>query len=190
MQIVPAIADRVVNCSSSSAPRSGLAPFEKFQQPIDEDTRYLLRTFPIYGRGTSSSFTGSLADRSGLPAEGPRVPIRSARSIRGTTVTASSSRKYIRGRAWRPDGPCRKSSCPPIPPTASGILLDNGWYQALRKPSVTLVTSGRVGPPPPGVVTASGDPYDVDVLGLGNRVPGLAVRVLPGSGGPRRRNAA
>src|SRR6266702_2323130 len=53
---------------------------------------------------------------------------------------------------------------PTYPPYGKRILLDNGWYQALCKPNVTLVTEAVESVTSTGVVTQSGSPYDVDVL--------------------------
>jgi 4-hydroxyacetophenone monooxygenase len=53
---------------------------------------------------------------------------------------------------------------PSYPPYGKRILLDNGWYRALRRPNVTLVDEAVGAVTPTGVVTRSGTPYDADIL--------------------------
>ncbi|HJY96443.1 MAG TPA: NAD(P)/FAD-dependent oxidoreductase, partial [Streptosporangiaceae bacterium] len=48
MQIVPAIADQVKQLTVFQRTPPWVAPFEKFQKPIDPYARYLLHTYPLY----------------------------------------------------------------------------------------------------------------------------------------------
>jgi 4-hydroxyacetophenone monooxygenase len=164
MQIVPAIADQVDELVVFQRTPQWVAPFEKFQQPIDEGTRYLLRTFPIYRAWYFLKLYWQFGDkvldslRKDPDWPHPERAVNSRNDGHREFFT-----QYIRDELGdRTD--LFEKLLPTYPPYGKRILLDNGWYQALRKPSVTLVTEAVASVTPTGVVTASGDPYDVDVL--------------------------
>jgi 4-hydroxyacetophenone monooxygenase len=164
MQIVPAIADQADELVVFQRTPQWVAPFEKFQQPIDEGTRYLLRTFPIYRAWYFLKLYWQFGDkvldslRKDPDWPHPERAVNSRNDGHREFFT-----QYIRDELGdRTD--LFEKLLPTYPPYGKRILLDNGWYQALRKPSVTLVTEAVALVTPTGVVTASGDPYDVDVL--------------------------
>jgi 4-hydroxyacetophenone monooxygenase len=164
MQIVPAIADQVDELVVFQRTPQWVVPFEKFRQPIDEGTRYLLRTFPIYRAWYFLKLYWQFGDkvldslRKDPDWPHPERAVNSRNDGHREFFT-----QYIRDELGdRTD--LFEKVLPTYPPYGKRILLDNGWYQALCKPSVTLVTEAVASVTPTGVVTASGDPYDVDVL--------------------------
>lgn len=57
-----------------------------------------------------------------------------------------------------------KKSLPTYPPFGKRMLIDNGWYAALRKDGVELVTDGVASIAANGVTTTAGDHVDLDVI--------------------------
>ncbi|BCW83986.1 monooxygenase [Arthrobacter sp. NicSoilE8] len=55
---------------------------------------------------------------------------------------------------------------PSYPPYSKRLVVDNGWYNALTKPNVTLVNDQIVGLDETGILTADGNHYTVDVIGF------------------------
>jgi 4-hydroxyacetophenone monooxygenase len=164
MQIAPAIADQVDELVLFQRTPQWVAPFEKFQQPIDEGARYLLRTFPIYRAWYFLKLYWQFGDkvldslRKDPAWPHPERSVNSRNDVHREFFT-----QYIRDELGdRTD--LFEKVLPTYPPYGKRILLDNGWYQTLCKPSVTLVTEAVAAVTPTGVVTTSGDPYDVDVL--------------------------
>jgi 4-hydroxyacetophenone monooxygenase len=164
MQIVPAIADQVDQLTIFQRTPPWVAPFEKFLQPIDEDVRYLLRTYPIYRAWywlkLYWQFGDKILDSLRKDPEWPHPE-------RAVNARNDGHREfftqYIRDELGdRTD--LFEQVLPTYPPYGKRILLDNGWYQALCKPNVTLVTEAVESVTSTGVVTQSGSPYDVDVL--------------------------
>ena len=164
MQIAPAIADQVDELVLFQRTPQWVAPFEKFQQPIDEGARYLLRTFPIYRAWYFLKLYWQFGDkvldslRKDPAWPHPERSVNSRNDVHREFFT-----QYIRDELGdRTD--LFEKVLPTYPPYGKRILLDNGWYQTLCKPSVTLVTEAVAAVTPTGVVTTSGDPYDVDIL--------------------------
>ncbi|HEX3514407.1 MAG TPA: NAD(P)/FAD-dependent oxidoreductase [Trebonia sp.] len=164
MQIVPAIADQVDELVVCQRTPQWVAPFEKFQQPIDEGARYLLRTFPVYRAWYFLKLYWQFGDkvldslRKDPDWPHPERAVNSRNDGHREFFT-----QYIRDELGdRTD--LFEKVLPTYPPYGKRILLDNGWYQTLRKPNVTLVNEAVASVTATGVVTASGDAYDVDVL--------------------------
>lgn len=55
---------------------------------------------------------------------------------------------------------------PNYPPYSKRLVVDNGWYNALTKPNVSLVNDQIVGLDETGILTADGNHYTVDVIGF------------------------
>jgi 4-hydroxyacetophenone monooxygenase len=164
MQIVPAIADQVAELTVFQRTPPWIAPFEKFQQPIDEGARYLLRTFPIYRTWYWLKLYWQFGDKvlDSLRKD-PEWPYPERAVNARNDGHREYFTQYIRDELGdRMD--LFENVLPTYPPYGKRILLDNGWYRALCKPNVTLVAEAVESVTPTGVVTQSGSAYDADVL--------------------------
>jgi 4-hydroxyacetophenone monooxygenase len=164
MQIVPAIAGQVEELVIFQRTPQWVAPFEKFQQPIDEGSRYLLRTFAIYRAWYFLKLYWQFGDK---VLDSLRKDPDWPHPERAVNARNDGHREfftqYIRAELGdRTD--LFEKVVPAYPPYGKRMLLDNGWYQSLRKPNVTLVTEAVTSVTATGVVTASGSPHEVDVL--------------------------
>jgi 4-hydroxyacetophenone monooxygenase len=164
MQIVPAIADQVGQLVIFQRTPQWVAPFDKFQEPIDEDIRYLLRTYPIYRAWYFLKLYWQFGDK---VLDSLRKDPSWPHQERAVNARNDGHREfftqYIRDELGdRTD--LFDKVLPAYPPYGKRILLDNGWYQALRRPNVTLVSEAVESVTATGVVTASGGSHDVDVL--------------------------
>jgi len=164
MQIVPAIAAQVAELTVFQRTPPWIAPFEKFQQPIDEGARYLLRTFPIYRTWYWLKLYWQFGDKvlDSLRKD-PEWPYPERAVNARNDGHREYFTQYIRDELGdRMD--LFENVLPTYPPYGKRILLDNGWYRALCKPNVTLVAEAVESVTPTGVVTQSGSAYDADVL--------------------------
>jgi 4-hydroxyacetophenone monooxygenase len=55
---------------------------------------------------------------------------------------------------------------PNFPPFGKRLLIDNGWYAALKRPNATLVTDGIERLVPDGLVTKAGEHHEADTIVL------------------------
>jgi 4-hydroxyacetophenone monooxygenase len=164
MQIVPAIVDQVQQLTIFQRTPPWVAPFEKFQQPIDSSARYLLHSFPLYRAWYFLKLYWQFGDKV-LDAlrKDPDWPYPE----RAVNARNDSHREfftqYIRDELGdRTD--LFDRVLPSYPPYGKRILLDNGWYRALCQPNVTLVNEAVDAVTPAGVVSRSGNSYDADIL--------------------------
>jgi 4-hydroxyacetophenone monooxygenase len=164
MQIAPAIADQVEQLTIFQRTPPWVAPFEKFQLDIEPDVRYLLHNFPIYRTWYWLKLYWQLGDK---VLDSLRKDPSWPHPERSVNSRNDGHRKfftqYIRDELKdRPD--LLDKVIPTYPPYGKRILLDNGWYRALIRPNVTLVSDAVQVVSPHGVVTSAGTEYDADIL--------------------------
>ena len=164
MQLVPAIAGRVKELVVFQRSPHWAAPFEKFQVPVPEPIQFLLREMPLYRVWYRLRLSWAFNDRSHAAlqkdASWPH-PERSLNEIneghrRGLTryiETELCDRTDLLGKV-----------VPAYPPYGKRMLLDNGWYRALRRDNVQLVSDPVASVHRHHVTTTAGQDIEADVL--------------------------
>jgi 4-hydroxyacetophenone monooxygenase len=164
MQIVPAIAGQAAQLTVFQRTPPWVAPFEKFRQPIDPYARYLLHTYPLYRAWYFLKLYWQFGDK---VLDSIRKDPQWPHPERAVNAQNDAHREYftqyIRDELGdRAD--LAAKAIPSYPPYGKRILLDNGWYRALRRPDVTLVDQAVAAVTPTGILTRSGTPHDADIL--------------------------
>jgi 4-hydroxyacetophenone monooxygenase len=164
MQIVPAIADRVGKLTVFQRTPPWVAPFEKFQLPIDYGARYLLNHFPMYRSWYFLKLYWQFGDK---VLDSLRKDPSWPHPERSVNAQNDGHRRffteYIEEQLdSRTD--LLDKVVPTYPPYGKRILLDNGWYAALVRDNVTLVTEAVCEVLDQGVRSSSGEAYDADIL--------------------------
>jgi 4-hydroxyacetophenone monooxygenase len=164
MQIVPAIVGEVGELTIFQRTPAWIAPFEKFQQPIDEGARYLLTHFPLYRSWYWLKLYWQFGDK---VLDSLRKDPDWPHPERAVNARNDGHRRfftqYIEDQLGSRTDLLEKV-VPTYPPYGKRILLDNGWYQALLRDNVTLVADGVCEAHESGVRIRSGESYDADVL--------------------------
>jgi 4-hydroxyacetophenone monooxygenase len=164
MQIVPAIADRVEKLTVFQRTPPWVAPFEKFQLPIDDGARYLLRHFPIYRSWYFLKLYWQFGDK---VLDSLRKDPSWPHPERSVNARNDGHRQFFTRYISDQLGPridLFDKVVPTYPPYGKRILLDNGWYAALLRDNVTLVSEPVCEVVDNGVRVGSGDIYDADML--------------------------
>lgn len=179
MQIVPSIADKVASLSVYQRSPQWARPVSRYHDRIDDDAQWLLETVPFYAAWFRFTMWWRYGD--GLhpflqkDPDWPH-PERSLNKIndRHREQMTEHIETELRGR---PDliGKC----LPDYPPYGKRILLDNGWYKAITRHNVELVTDSIDAILADGVQTADGTvrPADIVVLATGFKVAIMAARL-------------
>lgn len=164
MQLVPAIADTVGSLTVFQRSRQWAAPFAKFRKPVPEAVRFLLREVPhyqwLYRLRLSWIFDSQVHEalQKDPEWEHPERSINATNEGHREVFT-----RYIKDKlADRPD--LIEKVTPTFPPFGKRMLLDNGWYDALKKPHVKLVDEGVAGVGGKKIRSAEGEEHEVDVL--------------------------
>lgn len=168
MQIVTAIAAEVERLTIVQRSPQWVAPFGKFRKSIPEDLRAILAAFPLYYGWYWLRLFWQFGDN---VLESLRIDPAWPHPERAVSARNDAHRKfftaYIKERLGdRLD--LLPSVLPDYPPFGKRILLDNGWYDALRRPNVELIASEAIALDREGVITAEGHhPADILVWATG-----------------------
>ncbi len=164
MQLVPAIVDTVSSLTVFQRSRQWAAPFPKFRKPVPEAVRFMLREVPnyqwLYRLRLSWIFDSQVHE---ALQKDPQW-VHQDRSINATNEGHREVfTRYIKDQlSDRPD--LIEKVTPTFPPFGKRMLLDNGWYKALKKPHVTLVDQGVTSVTGNRVMSSDGAEHEVDVL--------------------------
>ena len=140
-----------------------ISPRPKYGKPVEPEIRWLLDNFPGYWNWSRYMATAVLFDTHGLllvddewKAQGGQVnPMND--KLRGDLV------EYIKAQTQgRQDLIDRL--IPDYAPFSRRAIIDNGWYQALVRDNVELVTDPIARLTPTGIETADGSLREVDVI--------------------------
>ncbi|MBW0113882.1 flavin-containing monooxygenase [Pseudonocardia abyssalis] len=181
MQVVPAIADRTAHLTVFQRSPQWVAPNAEYFEPVGDDVHWLMEHVPGYHAWYRFRLAWVFNDRVHASLQIDRDWAHPERSL--NAVNDAHRRffsRYLEDQlAGRPD---LVAKClPDYPPFGKRMLLDNGWFAALRRDDVELRTDGVVRLTRTGVVGAAGEevPADVVVLSTGfdaqHYLPGIEV---------------
>lgn len=186
MQIVPSIAGEVAQLAVYQRSPQWVKPVAEYRLPVKPGTQWLLEHVPYYAIWNRFTLFWRYGD--GLLRwlrKDPEWPDPERSLNRVNDRHRQEMTDYIRGElASRPG--LLAACVPAYPPYGKRILLDNGWFAALLKPQVELVTDPIARIEADAIVTRDGTrrPADVVVLATGFVVTDLAARLdITGRGG-------
>jgi 4-hydroxyacetophenone monooxygenase len=166
MQIVPAIADRVGKLTVFQRSPQWIAPSSDYFRKIPEEVHWLMARIPYYHGWHRLRLAWTFNDKvhSALQVD-PEWP-HLARSV--NAVNDGHRRyftRYLRKQLdGRPD--LVRKARPEYPPFGKRMLLDNGWFQAIKKPNVELVDQAVASITATGLRTPSGEEHAAEVIVL------------------------
>lgn len=164
MQIVPAIVDTVRALTIFQRTPQWARNVPHLNDPVRPAEEWLFRNLPYYG--TWTRFTQFWRYGDGLlrflkkDPDWPH-PQRSLNRINDRHRQEMTDH-ILQQLDGRPD--LIDKCVPTYPPYGKRILLDKGWFAALKRPNVTLETDTITGLDETGVLTADGTHHDADVV--------------------------
>lgn len=169
MQIVPAIAGRAAHVTVFQRSPQWAAPNAVYFSPIDDAASLLMETVPFYRRWYRTRLSWNTGDRvhASLQVDAAwEHPDRSVNALNDAHRRVFT--RYLESElAGRDD--LVEGALPDYPPFGKRMLLDNGWYAAIRRDDVDLVTAPVEALTPTGIRASDGteDAADVVVLCTG-----------------------
>ena len=166
MQIVPTIVDQVGEMTVYQRSKQWARPIPGYHDPIGEGAQWLLAEVPLYASWYRFIMLWRYGD--GLLSTLHKDPHweHPERSVnRSNDRHRQQMTDYILGELeGRPD--LAEKCLPDYPPYGKRILLDNGWYKALKQPHVELVTDNIRRILPEGIETVDGEIREADIIVL------------------------
>ena len=164
MQIVPAIAGRAESVTVFQRSPQWIAPNAQYFAPIGPERSRVLDEVPFYAAWYRARLAWTFNDKvhASLAVDPdwphPERSVNAANDAHRRFFTA-----YLESELdGRPDLVAKAQ--PDYPPFGKRMLLDNGWFAALRRDSVELVTDAVAEVGPGSVRTAGGEERDADVV--------------------------
>ena len=164
MQTGPAIQNIVKSLTIFQKSAHWVAPNEQFAKPIPEPLRFLMREVPLYRIWYRLRVGWTYGDRvhSTLQKDPNwEFPDRSLNKA-NDSHRAYFTQYIVSELGERKD--LLEKVVPPYPPFGKRMLMDNGWYQMLKKENVELVSDPIREIRGNRVVTKDGSEYEADVL--------------------------
>ncbi len=179
MQIVPAITDQVGHLNVVQRSPQWARPIERYHEPIPDGSRWLFENLAFYAEWFRFSMLWRYGDGL-LPylKIDPEWPYPDRSLNRVNERHRQQMADHITSElADRPD--LVEHCMPTYPPYGKRILLDNGWYQALCRPNVTLTPARVAAMTPTGFVTDDGAEHEADIVvfATGFQVTQMAARL-------------
>lgn len=166
MQVVPAIAGRVRELTVFQRSPQWVAPNDVYFTPVDPAVALLMARVPFYRRWYRARLAWNFNDRvhPSLQVDPEwEHPERSVNAVNDAHRRVFT--RYLESElAGRPD--LVEKALPTYPPFGKRMLLDNGWYRALRRDDVTLVTEAVAEVTPTGLRGDGGTEVEADVVVL------------------------
>lgn len=164
MQIVPAIVKEVAHLTVFQRSPQWIAPNENYFQPISDPVHWLMEALPFYRRWYRARLAWTFNDKVHASLQIDPSWEDQERSINAIN---DGHRKYFTAYLYSElDGrkDLQEKALPTYPPFGKRMLLDNGWYAALRRPNVDLVTAPISEITDTGVRTSSGEECLADII--------------------------
>lgn len=166
MQIVASLPEKVAELHVFQRTPPWITPAPKYFLPVPEGHHWLLNHVPFYREWNKFRMAWLSYDKL-IPTlhidpewPHPERAINAANDIYREKLT-----EYIKSELEGRDDLIAKT-VPDYPAFGKRMLLDNGWYKALRKPNVELIAEEVVSIDESGLSTASGLRREVDVIVL------------------------
>ncbi len=166
MQVVPAVVDDVGQLTVFQRSPQWIAPNDVYFERIDSDVHLLMNRVPFYRAWYRARLAWNFNDRvhASLQVdpqwEHPDRSVNAANDAHRRVFT-----RYIESELdGRPD--LIAKSLPDYPPFGKRMLLDNGWYRAVRHDNVDLVTEAVAEITPTGLRGDGGTEVEADVIVL------------------------
>jgi 4-hydroxyacetophenone monooxygenase len=164
MQVVPAIVDSVASLTIFQRSLQWAAPFEKCKVPVPGPVRLLFRTVPLYQTWYRLRLSWIYMDRVHPSLQKDPAWKHPERSL--NPINEAHRRYLVRyiESELRDHPHLAAKVIPQYPPYGKRMLLDNGWYRALARDNVELVTNAITAIRPGQIVTEDGAEHNVDVI--------------------------
>jgi 4-hydroxyacetophenone monooxygenase len=140
-----------------------ISPRPKYGQPIEPELRWILDTMPAYWNWQRYTATSALFASHELMVPDPEWQAKGGFVNQKNDALRTILSDYIKSQVGdRPD--LIEKLAPDYAPMTRRPVVDNGWYAALTRDNVELVTENIVRFTPTGIETDDGTVRDVDYI--------------------------
>lgn len=166
MQVVPAIADKVESMSVFQRSAMWVVPSEQYFKRVPENVHWLIEHVPFYRDWFRFQLAWIWNDQiyPSLIEDPDWEHLDRSMNARNDRHRAYFTQYIAEQLDGRPD--LMERAIPDYPPFGKRMLVDNGWYEALKRPNVELFDERLTSVTPRTAVGDSGTEREVDIIAL------------------------
>lgn len=163
-QLMPAVARKAGHVSVFQRSPHWVSKMDNYRDPIPGDYQWLMDNVPHYWNWHCfNTFYTMFSDDGALQQIDPEWQRSGGLVNRKNDLLRANIRQNIIEEF--PDDPDFAAKLmPDWPPFAKRLVVDNGWFDALKQPHVDLVTQGIERITPSGIVTSDGVEHELDLI--------------------------
>lgn len=163
-QLMPAVARKAGHVCVFQRSPHWVSKMDNYREPIPAGYQWLMDNVPHYWNWHCfNTFYTMFSDNGALQQIDPEWQANGGLVSRKNDLLRANIRQNI--LAEFPDDPEFAAQLMPAwPPFARRLVIDNGWFDALKKPHVDLITQGIERITPGGIVTTDGIEHALDMI--------------------------
>lgn len=163
VQMLSVIAGQAAHVDVFQRTPQWISPREKYGAPIEPELAWLIQNFPGYQNWWRYMATAALFDIHDLQVPDPEWQAKGGDVNPANDQLRAFLTKYIETETGGRRDLIEKL-VPDYAPFSRRPVVDNGWYRALTRDNVDLITSGIARLTEGGIETEDGRQLDVDIL--------------------------
>jgi 4-hydroxyacetophenone monooxygenase len=163
-QLMPRVAKDASHVSVFQRSPNWVAKMEGYRAEVPADLQWLFQHFPHYWNWyVFATFHTLFADNGSLQAVDEEWRASGGQINRKNDMLRENICAMIEDE-FSDDHDFIKKITPTWPPFAKRLVVDNGWFDALKQPHVSLVTDGIDQITPSGILTRDGVKHALDLI--------------------------
>lgn len=163
IQMLGAIAEKAEFTYAFQRTPQWISPRAKYGEVMEPETAWLLRNFPAYVNWWRLSALATLFDTHELMQTDPEWQASGGKVNKASDAMRDELTAYIRQQTGGREDLISRL-IPDYAPFSRRPVVDNGWYRALTRDNVELVTDGIASLTETGIRTVDGKDREVDVI--------------------------
>lgn len=164
-QLVPALARSAAALSVFQRSPQWVGKRDGYRDRVDAEVQWLFDNMPYYWNWYCFALFHTMFDIEGLQTYDRAWQAAGGFVSERNDLLRENLKEYVGAKVGhRPD--LARHLIPDFPPLAKRLIADNGWYDALLRPNVELVTEGIERITPSGILTRDGCHRDFDLIVL------------------------
>lgn len=163
-QLMPSVARKAAHVSVFQRSPHWVSKMDAYRDPVPDEYQWLLDNVPHYWNWHCfNTFYPMFSDDGALQQIDPEWQESGGLVNRKNDLLRANIRENI--LAEFPDDPDFATKLMPSwPPFAKRLVVDNGWFDALKQPHVDLVTQGIERVTPRGIITSDGVEHELNMI--------------------------
>lgn len=163
VQVMPKVAEAAEHVYSFQRTPQWISPMENYREPITPEIRWIFDNVPFYWNWYCYYMQITSSTMQAAQEYDPEWQEAGGRISQRNDAMRETLKSYIQAKVGHVPGLAERVT-PDYAPLARRLVVDNGFYDALLRDNVSLVTDGIASLEPGGIRTTTGEKLEVDAI--------------------------